>query len=454
MTVETVRIAIKSFFSSKSGKAAILGFLIACVLFTIIYAFIPSGSEHKDSKACTKWDFKGFYDGEQVEVLKPKSAPNGQKWTWQQCAEKCGREEPCKFWVLHETADKCTLNTNKGDEKHESDDRIGGDREKDCVAVKKKPESLLARLGITGFGLRVVIPLAIILAIIYIAYERGWYWRLWRKLFGGGGQWITLDENHGPRGTIRASIELSANFGKLFGEDGKLVSKLVEEEIEEGQEQKKMQLQYEDLKKKARELEEHRRKLGEAVGEDSDQVQETELQKKQREIEAEAEKVRVEMEMKPEERWNVAGDGDDVEAGEESMDSQTTQSARAKRAQRHGFATQDTEKAQAAAKARMTQKAENNAGGGIDDEGKFTLKFKRVDGKEFGLKYGPGLVVTSIQADSVVADWNSGNPEKAVKEGDKVTSVNGLVANGEMLKLLRSKAETELEIVFLRQPAA
>jgi len=450
--IKTARVKIKSFFSSKSGKASILGFLIAAVLFTIVLVLLPSDSEHEDRQACTKWEEKGYHAGEVLFVLEAQAAPDGKTWRWGQCAAKCGSESACQFWTLRlSELPRCTLKTNKG-EFLASDEYVEGEKISECVEVVKQPMGLLARLGITA---ALVIPVAVLLAAIYIGYERGWYWRLWRKFFGGGRQWASVEDLHqGPRGTIRASIEMG-NFGKLFGDDGKLVSKLVEEEIEEGEEQKKMQLQYEDLKKKARELEEHRRKMGEAVGEEPGEAQETDLQKKQREIEAEAEKIRLEMEMKPEQRWNVAGDtGDDAEAGEETMTSQTT---RAKRAQRHGFASQDTEKAQAAAKARMTQKMEKKAGdseSAVDDEGKFTLKFKRVDGKEFGLKYGPGLIVTSIQADSVVADWNSSNPQKVVKEGDKVTSVNSVTASGEMLKLLRSKAEEELEIVFLRQPTA
>lgn len=450
--IETARLKIKSFFSSKSGKASIVGFLVAAVLFAIIYVTLPSSSEeHKNGKACTRWNSKGYHDGEEVTRFDEKAAPGGT-WQWPECAEKCGEQKPgkCEFWTLTATAPRtCLLKLKiEGDPFHGGDGYVEGPYVRDCV--QGKHWSLMARLGIT---VALVIPIAALLALIYIAYERGWYWRLWRYLFGGGRQWTTIEDlQHGPRGTIRASIELSSNFGKLFGDDGKLVSKLVDEEIEEGEEQRKMQLQYEELKKQARELEEHRRKLGEAVDEEPDESQETDLQKKQREIEEEAERVRRDMEMNPEERWNVAGDiGDDVEVGEEPLSPETTQSARKKLTQRHGFAAQDTEKAQAEAKARMAKKKEKKEG--VDDEGKFTLNLKRVDGKEFGLKYGPGLIVTSIQADSVVSEWNARNPQNAVKEGDKVTSVNAITANGEMLKLLRSKAEGELEIIFFRNSA-
>merc|ERR1740138_1400777 len=101
--------------------------------------------------------------------------------------------------------------------------------------------------------------------------------------------------------------------------------------------------------------------------------------------------------------WQVAGGaGEPGEAGGAAeVAPAAAPTGKAKRAQRHGFATQDQEKAQAAAKARLEKKAkQEDQNAAQADEGKLTVGLKRVDGKLLGLKYGPGLIVTSIQADS------------------------------------------------------
>lgn len=150
--------------------------------------------------------------------------------------------------------------------------------------------------------------------------------------------------------------------------------------------------------------------------------------------------------------FNTVGGDSDEEDPEVAGAVRATVAGKKKRGARHGFATkaEDQEKAQGAAKERLEKRKTKVEDGLV---GKTSIEVTRVDGKELGLKYAPGLVVTAIQADSLVADWNNTNPTKNVNAGDKVISVNGNTATGEMLKMLRSKEAGKVEIQFQQAQA-
>lgn len=152
------------------------------------------------------------------------------------------------------------------------------------------------------------------------------------------------------------------------------------------------------------------------------------------------------------------GKGEDDEADE------SKRSTRKKKTQRHNFNTQvqDQDKAQAAAKARLQRRTQEQAEKTGETEGqveeaaevrKVNVNVKVGDGIVLGLKLGPGLVVTGIQADSAVSEWNASHPDELVVEGAKVISINGTTAPTDMLKLTRSK-ETPIFDIWFQLPGS
>lgn len=245
-------------------------------------------------------------------------------------------------------------------------------------------------------------------------------------------------------------------FDKMFGADGRLVSKL-QEEVAEDEEKARMQIQYDLARKQATELEEQGRRLKEKIGGAASAEEAEQLEAERQVAEAQAEKLKAELEAQPAMSFKLADDSEAAETGADEI-AVAAAGGKKKRGQRHGFATkvEDQDKAQIAAKARSekrkTKKMEDNQNAAAAEEGKLNMKVDKVDGKALGLKFGPGLIVTAIQADSLASEWNDDNPTRQVLEGDKVLSVNGNTVNTEMLKMLRSKDDGTFEISFQQAP--
>lgn len=64
-----------------------------------------------------KWSENGWWEGTYTSHYKPTAAPDGVKWTWEQCASKCASEgwAKCQWWTVQLTGDKyCLLHKNAG----------------------------------------------------------------------------------------------------------------------------------------------------------------------------------------------------------------------------------------------------------------------------------------------------------------------------------------------------
>ncbi|CAK0839713.1 unnamed protein product [Prorocentrum cordatum] len=60
----------------------------------------PTPCPPDPSGGCQKWDLSGWYDGAYNTVLQPWRSPNGNAWTWAQCAAECAMSATCEFWAL------------------------------------------------------------------------------------------------------------------------------------------------------------------------------------------------------------------------------------------------------------------------------------------------------------------------------------------------------------------
>merc|ERR1719277_1814385 len=78
----------------------------------------PSPTPHPPdpSQGCQKWDLTGWYDGTYNTVLQPSASPNGNAWTWEQCAAECAVSATCEFWTLQlASTQECHLMSDIGD---------------------------------------------------------------------------------------------------------------------------------------------------------------------------------------------------------------------------------------------------------------------------------------------------------------------------------------------------
>jgi len=67
------------------------------------------------AKVCRKSIPNGWYEGTYDDVLAPSDSPNGNVWTWTQCAAKCAESSKCEFWTLQlNGAQSCMLMSNRG----------------------------------------------------------------------------------------------------------------------------------------------------------------------------------------------------------------------------------------------------------------------------------------------------------------------------------------------------
>jgi len=95
-----------------------------------------------DNLVCEKWDTSGFHDGTNVKDLTKDMSPDGQQWTWRQCAKECSLEMACEFWSLQNDdrghcflkKDKTTYHDGPNDQGHiegaksaACDEAAGGD---------------------------------------------------------------------------------------------------------------------------------------------------------------------------------------------------------------------------------------------------------------------------------------------------------------------------------------
>mmetsp|Transcript_66374 Transcript_66374/g.104954 ORF Transcript_66374/g.104954 Transcript_66374/m.104954 type:complete len:220 (+) Transcript_66374:89-748(+) len=215
-----------------------------------------------------------------------------------------------------------------------------------------------------------------------------WCKKLWNQLFGG--EPSLKSEQGGPRGTIRASIELAErqNIDSLRGENGKIVSKL---EGEEGQDPGDMMETKSSVSPATRAKRAQRAQKHGFASKDPSEAQA-------------AAKARVE--------------------------GRTVQASSTESEGWFGSWFGSTE----------------------EEDITFTVKLARTDEKGFGLEYGSDHCVTGLQENSLIAEWNASNPSNAVVVGDKVTTVNGAAPLDDVLKM--SDNESEIEITFCRSKKA
>ena len=82
--------------------------------------------------ACSKFPTTGWHAGECLHAYAAAHAPNGQQWTWQQCARECATYQGCEFWTLQQGgAQQCRLLKNKGTY-HDSGGHFEGDKDAGC----------------------------------------------------------------------------------------------------------------------------------------------------------------------------------------------------------------------------------------------------------------------------------------------------------------------------------
>ncbi|KAL9181666.1 hypothetical protein ACHAXT_012009 [Thalassiosira profunda] len=84
--------------------------------------------------ACSHSHSTGWTAGEYLAQLPSTSAPDGARWTWEQCAAVCAAHDPCEFWTLQLHDDqKCMLLRNPR-EYHEGTGHVEGWTDADCLA--------------------------------------------------------------------------------------------------------------------------------------------------------------------------------------------------------------------------------------------------------------------------------------------------------------------------------
>lgn len=265
------------------------------------------------------------------------------------------------------------------------------------------------------------------------------------------------------------------SFRKMFSEDGSLLNAgdLHEPSAADDLELQRMRAERTDLRAEASKLEAMSDRLfaqiNEAAAQQDTEV-EAQLQKERWEVERarlqkeeQAKALELMLEATPEERmaqwqsWNLRSLGSTVDlqnesqaianqATEGSSSSSGMQPSRKARANNHAF--QVKEEAKVALEKRMETKAAEDA---LAAEGMYSVKLKKIEGKPLGLKYGPGIVITTVLDDSSAATWNSENKKRQIQAGHKVVSINSKDNMQDMLKLLRDKDQAELEIVLLKQ---
>lgn len=63
----------------------------------------------KRGPPCTKWKTTGWHTGTYHERFSASQAPDGQEWSWQQCASRCADELDCDFWTLQQDGGRCAM---------------------------------------------------------------------------------------------------------------------------------------------------------------------------------------------------------------------------------------------------------------------------------------------------------------------------------------------------------
>lgn len=85
-------------------------------------------------------------------------APNGSKWEWQECAQRCALYEPCEFWTLPlGIGGMCHLMSNQG-EYVVSSNHAEGDKDLDCAAGTTAPPTASPTVSYSSVSLLSIFP--------------------------------------------------------------------------------------------------------------------------------------------------------------------------------------------------------------------------------------------------------------------------------------------------------
>merc|ERR1719498_973656 len=75
----------------------------------------PPAPKPAAQTGCTKWSTTGWHQGTYLKAFERTQSPNGQEWTWQQCAEACANHKGCEFFTLQLSGNKqCLMMSQKG----------------------------------------------------------------------------------------------------------------------------------------------------------------------------------------------------------------------------------------------------------------------------------------------------------------------------------------------------
>jgi hypothetical protein len=86
---------------------------------------------------CTKIADNGYFEGARYTSFTSKQAPDGNKWTWKQCAARCTADTRCNYWKVNTRSDKhsCQLLAEKSDRFVSKSYIFHGDKNAACKAA-------------------------------------------------------------------------------------------------------------------------------------------------------------------------------------------------------------------------------------------------------------------------------------------------------------------------------
>lgn len=96
----------------------------------------PDCLEPEGDGVCSKYESSGWHRGEVISSRAEWMSPDGQEWTWEQCAKECAMNDECEFWTLRlEGNGACIL--KKGREKYfDTGNHMEGSRDLDCLNIE------------------------------------------------------------------------------------------------------------------------------------------------------------------------------------------------------------------------------------------------------------------------------------------------------------------------------
>eukprot|EP00930_Biecheleria_cincta_P085845 TRINITY_DN7520_c0_g1_i1.p1 TRINITY_DN7520_c0_g1~~TRINITY_DN7520_c0_g1_i1.p1 ORF type:complete len:794 (-),score=126.83 TRINITY_DN7520_c0_g1_i1:269-2626(-) len=89
----------------------------------------------KTGQPCSKWSTTGWHKGSYKRTFSASQAPDGEDWTWQQCASRCADELDCDFWTLQQgSGGRCFIMVGTAGDYKDVGGHAEGAKESSCSA--------------------------------------------------------------------------------------------------------------------------------------------------------------------------------------------------------------------------------------------------------------------------------------------------------------------------------